>query len=492
LHPRIRRQLHTVFPGGIPEIPGLDALIDAVSGAYAAMSLILDNVAQGFATVALDGSIGNECSHAFTRWFGAPAAGARIWTHLAGHDPNLEAWIMLAFDSLATGEMPSEVVIAQLPPRIDRDGRQLRVEYRPIGEPLTGFLIVVSDITDELARERAEAEQRELIAVVENAYRDRAGFLAFIRETNELIRQLEAPAAPRAELCRQLHTAKGNAAMFGALSVSESCHELEDELTGDGPPPDRAAWAALIDTWRAFHDKVDHLLGLSERRAVLVDWGEYQAVLAALDDPGRPWAAQIRRWGQDLTRTHLERFADQARQLARRLGKPELEIVIRDHDVGIETDRFAPLWSAFAHAVRNAVDHGIEPLERRLALGKPPRGQLTLTTELRGSDLVIELEDDGGGIDWVAVAARAAALGLPSTTPRDLHEAVFASGVSTADQLTQTSGRGVGMTAVRAACAALGGRVELASEPGRGTTVRCVVPLPRSRTRTRGASFMRG
>ncbi|HET7502813.1 MAG TPA: ATP-binding protein [Kofleriaceae bacterium] len=524
MHPRLRHQLHAAFPGGVPDLAGLDALVDAVSDAYTAadanrkklessiqlasdelvernraldrknrdMCLILDNVAQGFATVALDGSIGNECSRAFTRWFGGPEPGARIWTHLAGHDPDLEAWIMLAFDSLALGAMPSDVVIAQLPPRIDRGGRQLRVEYRPIGEPLTGLLVVASDITDELARERAEAEQRELIAVVENAYRDRAGFLAFIRETNELVRQLDLPSAPRGELRRQVHTVKGNAAMFGALSVSEVCHELESELTCDGAPPDRAAWNALIETWRAFHDKVDHLLGLSERRAVLVDWDEYQAVLAALDDPGRSWAAQIRRWGQDRTRSHLERFAEQAQQLARRLGKPDLAIEIRDNGVAIETDRFAPLWSALAHAVRNAVDHGIEPGEQRLARGKPPGGRLTLTTELRGPDLAIEIEDDGGGIDWRAVAARATELGLPATTARDLQDAVFASGVSTARELTRTSGRGVGMAAVRAACAELGGKVELVSEPARGTLVRCVVPLPRTRPRTLGASFARG
>lgn len=455
------------------------------------MSLILDNVAQGFATVALDGSIGHECSRAFALWFGAPADDKPIWAHLAGHDPNLEAWILLGFDSLRTGAMPSDVVIDQLPPRIDRDGRQFRVEYRPIGEPLTGFLVVVSDITDELVREHEEAAQRELFVVVENAYRDRTGFLTFIRETKELVRHSETTNIPLAELQRAVHTVKGSSAMFGALSVSEICHELESHMEHEGTVPDRAAWATLIDTWRTFHDRVDNLLGLSQRRAVLVDWDEYQAVLASLDDPERPWAVRIRRWGQDATRAHLEQFADQARQLAHRLGKAELDVEIRDNGVSVETDRFAPVWSAVVHAVRNAVDHGIEPTEQRVARGKPPRGHLKLTTELRGNELVIEIQDDGGGVDWQGVAARAAALGLPAESPRELCAAVFANGLSTARALTQTSGRGLGMTALRATCAELGGRVELISEPARGTTVRCFVPLARSKSRTRGASTMR-
>jgi two-component system chemotaxis sensor kinase CheA len=544
LHPLVLRQLREAFPDGVPDVPGLDALVASTGDAYAAadddrrqlessiqlisdellernarlehqiaeltrletdvlrrtaeldwrnhdMSLILDHVAQGFATVALDGSIGHECSRAFTRWFGAQADDARIWTHLAGHDPNVEAWILLGFESLQSGVMPTDVVIDQLPPRIDRDGRQFRVEYRPIGEPLTGFLVVVSDITDELVRQHEEAAQRELFAVVENAYRDRTGFLAFIRETNELVRHSETTNIPLAELQREVHTVKGNSAMFGALSVSEICHDLESQMEHEGIAPDRAAWASLIETWRAFHDRVDNLLGLSQRRAVLVDWDEYQSVLASLDDPERSWAVRIRRWGQDPTRVHLERFADQARQLAQRLGKAELDVEIRDNGVSVETDRFAPMWSALVHAVRNAVDHGIEPTAQRVANGKPPRARLTLTTELRGSELVIEIQDDGGGVDWQAVATRAAALGLPSATARELSVAVFANGLSTARELTQTSGRGLGMTALRTTCAELGGRVELTSEQASGTTVRCFVPLARSKSRTRGTTWMR-
>lgn len=545
MHPLVRRQLDQAFPDGVPGVPGLAELVAAVDEAYAAadddrcelegsiqlaaadlrerngdlerqideltrlerdvarrtaeldrrnrdMSLILDHVAQGFATVALDGSIGHECSRAFTRWFGAPADDARIWSVLAGHDPNLEAWIMLGFDSLRADVMPSDVMIEQLPPRIDRDGRQFRVEYRPIGEPLAGFLVVVSDITDELARKQDEAAQRELFAVVDNAYRDRIGFLAFIQETNDLVRRSEAANVALADLQRAVHTVKGSAAMFGAVSVAEICHDLETHMEHEGTLPDRAAWATLIDTWRAFHDRVDNLLGLSQRRSVRVDWDEYQAVLASLDDPERSWAARIRRWGQDATRAHLERFADQARQLALQLGKPELDVEIRDNGVTVEIDRFAPVWSAVVHAVRNAVDHGIEPSEQRVALGKPPHGRLTLTTELRSSELVIEIQDDGGGIDWDAVAARADALGLPAATSRDqLSVAVFANGLSTARALTQTSGRGLGMTALRTTCAELGGRVELTSERARGTTIRCFLPLGRAGMRSRGPSLLR-
>jgi two-component system chemotaxis sensor kinase CheA len=225
--------------------------------------------------------------------------------------------------------------------------------------------------------------------------------------------------------------------------------------------------------WREFHGRIDPLVGLSQRATVIVDREDYRAVLAMLGDRDAAWAARIRRWGLDPARPHLERFADQARQLAERLGKPEPEIEIHDADVHVDRERFAPLWSALIHAVRNAVDHGIEPGEARIAAGKPWQGRLALRAASNGEHLIVEIEDDGAGIDWDAIAQRARALGSADQGA----DAVFAVGVSTAGELGEVSGCGVGMGSLRAACVALGGRVDLDSRRGGGTIVRCRVPL---------------
>jgi two-component system chemotaxis sensor kinase CheA len=517
-HAMVERQLREAFPEGVPALAGLEAFAAAVSEAYIAadtererlsrleqvmvertteldqrnrnMTLLLNHVSQGFATVDLDGTIRPECSQAFARWFGAPRSGEAIWSLLAGDDANLAAWMQLGFESIGSDLMPIDVVLGQLPRRLERNGRQLRIEYQPIGVPLGAILVVVSDATDELARQRAEAAQHELLAVIDNAYRDRAGFLAFIRDTNGLLG--EPPASlPLTELKRRVHTLKGNAALFGVTSVAETCHDLESRIDAESTAPGADEWAALLDTWHEFHDRVDELLHISQRRSILVDWDEYQSVLGAIGEDEPAWAAQIRKWSQDPIRPHLEHFAERARQLARRLGKAELDVELRDNDLRVDGDRFAPLWSALVHTVRNAVDHGVETAEVRLARGKPAHARLVLATELRGGDLVVEIRDDGNGIDWSEVARRAAAMGLPTRTRRDLLDAVFASGLSTAVELTQTSGRGLGMSALRATCAELGGRVELLSETGSGTTVRCILPLVRAQSRSRGASLFR-
>jgi len=140
--------------------------------------------------------------------------------------------------------------------------------------------------------------------------------------------------------------------------------------------------------------------------------------------------------------------------------------------VRVERARFAPLWPALVHAVRNAVAHGVEPPEQREARGKPECAHLVLRTQLDNEALVVEIEDDGPGIDWDALRAKAQQLGV-----REDGDALFANGVSTSSEVDDISGRGVGMGALRSVCWELGGKIEVLSTPSRGTTVRCIVPL---------------
>lgn len=503
MHPLVRRQLRKAFPDGVPATPEVAALAEAVGEAYRAadddraqlerslelasqelvarnqaMTLILDTVAQGLVTVGLDGALGTPCSRALTAWFGAPSADARLWSYLCGHDPNLEAWIELGFDSLREERMPAEVVLAQLPGLIERAARTFRVEYLPIGAPLTGLLVVVTDTTDAVALERAERAQAEVIAAVERAAQDRAGFLAFAREADARLAACADPAVDPVARARHVHTLKATFGLFGLTSLGGQCHQLESQLADGSLGATPAAVAPIAAAWQAFRDRLDGLLGLSGRRTLVVDWAEYQAVVAAVADADAPWATRVRRWGLEPTRPHLERFGEQAKALASRLGKAEVEVDVRDHGVRLDGDRFAPLWSALVHTITNAVAHGVEDEATRVATGKSAQASLRLASFERDAAVVVEVADDGAGVDWVAVAARAQAQGLPCTTADDLRAALCADGVSTAEAVSTVAGRGVGLGALRAACVDLGGRLEIDSRRGAGTTVRCVVPVP--------------
>jgi two-component system chemotaxis sensor kinase CheA len=177
------------------------------------------------------------------------------------------------------------------------------------------------------------------------------------------------------------------------------------------------------------------------------------------------------------TAVRFQRIGDQAKRLAARLRKDDLDIVIQANGVRLPSDRWADLWSSAVHLLRNALDHGIESAEERLAAGKPAHGTLTFRSRIDGSRFVIEFSDDGRGIDWQRVAEKAKKLELSTTTREDLVKALLLDGFSTRDSADALSGRGVGMSAVRQAVEALGGSIQVISSPGKGTTWRLSIPV---------------
>jgi two-component system, chemotaxis family, sensor kinase CheA len=156
--------------------------------------------------------------------------------------------------------------------------------------------------------------------------------------------------------------------------------------------------------------------------------------------------------------------------LARRLGRPAVTVHTETNGIRLDSNRWAPFWSALVHAVNNAVDHGIEDAKTREAQGKPPSGSLWLTARRESSDLVISVRDDGRGIEWKRLAVEGAKRGIPNKTKAELIEVMCTDGVSTAQETSQTSGRGVGLAALRAVTLSLTGRLEVESESGKGTT----------------------
>jgi two-component system chemotaxis sensor kinase CheA len=198
---------------------------------------------------------------------------------------------------------------------------------------------------------------------------------------------------------------------------------------------------------------------------------EFSAALARLRrEPITPeLLEQIKSWQLEPAVYPLERLAEQARSLAQRLGKGDLELTVRAERVRLDPQKWRGLFNELVHVVRNAVDHGIETPERRRAAGKRAVGQLTLGAQMLAGVLTFEVSDDGAGIDWDRIRERGRARGLPCATEPELLEVLCQEGVSTRSQATETSGRGIGMAAVRQCVEQLEGRIEVRSSE-QGTT----------------------
>lgn len=168
--------------------------------------------------------------------------------------------------------------------------------------------------------------------------------------------------------------------------------------------------------------------------------------------------------------------------LSHQTGKP-VRLVTSGEDSGIDRTLVEFLNEPLVHLIRNAVDHGIESSEARRAAGKPECGTLTLSARQEGDRLLVQLHDDGKGIDVDLVARRAIERGLISSEKRlqmtdaELTNLVFAPGFSTAAAVTEISGRGVGMDAVLHGLKKVNGSVKLTTDPGQGTTVTLELPL---------------
>ncbi len=176
----------------------------------------------------------------------------------------------------------------------------------------------------------------------------------------------------------------------------------------------------------------------------------------------------------------FQRMLRIAREAADGTGK---DVAIVTHGENTEVDKTVVerLADPLTHMIRNAIDHGIEAPEQRKAVGKPTQGVLTLTASQRSGSIVIEIADDGAGLNRTRIRAIAVEKGLipadATLSEQEIDQLLFAPGFSTATEITNLSGRGVGMDVVKTAITTLGGRVGITSVPGKGTTFSITLPL---------------
>ncbi|MFM0428609.1 chemotaxis protein CheA [Paraburkholderia aspalathi] len=256
--------------------------------------------------------------------------------------------------------------------------------------------------------------------------------------------------------------------------------------------PAAAAGGAEGSSIRVGVEKVDQLINLVGELVIT------QAMLAettstfdpALHDRLFNGMAQLERNARDLQEAVMSirmmpmdyvfsRFPRLVRDLAAKLGK-EVELVTFGQATELDKSLIERIIDPLTHLVRNSLDHGIETVEARRAAGKDSTGQLVLSAAHHGGNIVIEVSDDGAGLRRDKILAKAAKQGMQvseSMSDEEVWNLIFLPGFSTAEQVTDVSGRGVGMDVVKRNIQSMGGHVEITSHAGKGSTTRIVLPL---------------
>jgi len=207
------------------------------------------------------------------------------------------------------------------------------------------------------------------------------------------------------------------------------------------------------------------------------DLQEAVASLAGLTEQVRDAALNLRMVAIGET---FHRFKRIVRDTAQELGK-DIELVLQGEDTELDRSMVEKLTDPLTHIVRNAIDHGIESRERRAESGKPLRGTIKLSAYHDAGNVVIEIQDDGGGINTERVRERAIEKGLLEAgveySEHQIHQLIFHPGFSTAEKITNMSGRGVGMDVVKRNVEDLQGVVDIKSHRGQGTLITVRLPL---------------
>lgn len=443
------------------------------------MRLVLDNVSQGFLTLDKSARISEERSRIVDQWFGAPEPRMPLGDYLAKLDPKLAEWFEIGWASIEEDVLPLEMALHQLPRLVHHVGRVYELAYQPIfqDERLDKVLVVITDATARVERERAEIAQRDTMNVFRRLMSDRSAFEDFFREANALVESIVcAEDEPDlASLQRNLHTLKGNCSIYGIESISAFCHELESQLDGGDDrltPESRqglaSLWAIIVQVRSEF----------ARDGTIMLEPEEYRAFAEEVraHAPHDALAGRLRSWQLEPASKRLALVGEQIEQLAERLGKPDVEVRLEPTTLRLPAGKWSSFWAAFAHVLRNAVDHGLETAEERSDAGKPSPATISLSLVSQSREVVVSIADDGRGIDWRALAERARSLGMPHTTHADLEAALFAQGISSRSDVTATSGRGIGLSAVRQVVHDMGGRITVQSERGVGTAFRFHLP----------------
>ena len=256
--------------------------------------------------------------------------------------------------------------------------------------------------------------------------------------------------------------------------------------------PAPAAEAAVPETVKVSLAKVDNLVDLMGELVIVQSQVRQNRKISELADQKLERdLAQMARITSELQKISMSlrmvpigatfrKMVRLVRDLSRKMGK-DIDLRLEGEDTEIDRSMVDAIYDPLVHLVRNSVDHGLETPEERRARGKPPTGRLSLRAFHQGGDIIIEIEDDGRGLNREAILAKAADRGLVSAgqtlSPEKIDHLIFEPGFSTAATVTEISGRGVGLDVVKQTITRLRGKIDIQSRPGEGCRFLLRLPL---------------
>ncbi|HCA16789.1 MAG TPA: chemotaxis protein CheA [Alcaligenes faecalis] len=408
---------------------------------------------------------------------------------------------------LATDTKGTEAILQEEPepePVASVDGLPLWVSMGPVSDKDAEALQQEMELMGTIVHQSREGERLDIWLETTGSADDILAVCCFILNADQVSVQPgavpgQAAVAPAATAAVEPVAAVAPAATpapVAAPAVAPVAAEAEKPEAPAAPKaadkPLKPAAAKESGTIRVGVEKVDQIINLVGElvitQAMLVQTAS--TLDPVVHDRLLNGIEQLERNARDLQEAVMSirmmpmdyvfsRFPRVVRESAARMDK-KIRLVTKGQATELDKSLIERIIDPLTHLVRNSIDHGIEMPEDRLAAGKEEEGVLTLSAQHQGGHIIIEVVDDGAGLNRERILKKAMSSGLPvtETMPDDeVWQLIFAPGFSTADKVTEISGRGVGMDVVRRNIQSMGGHVQLYSRAGKGTTTRIVLPL---------------
>lgn len=463
------------------------------------MSGLLDSLAQGFFIFDQNGQCLNFSSKACETVLEKKPNNQPVWEVLglpAHQVEGFKKWTTTLFADMLPFEDLAPLGPAQYP---HSQGKHIQLEYFPLmGEAgITGVITVATDITNLVQAQKEAAYEREKAKMVMNLVQRKESFLRFTQDTNPLLAELKKimPTPYTSwdldEVFRLLHTLKGGFGVFNVFEAAQVTHEAEEILSEmrTNPSPELAARlvekSKLMDShYSAFLGEARSIVGeayFKLQRTIEIELAELESFCVELSRIPAAQKNAAEFYQQHVMMPVGAFFKDYdvvAQNLAEKLGKKIEPLAFKNDSLPILPERYADLFSTLIHSYRNSMDHGIENPEDRVAKNKSEYGRIETRFRRENGQFIIEIQDDGAGIDPARIRAKLAKNGVNADGETDdqVIQHVFDASFSTKEVVTDVSGRGVGMDAIKHAAIKLGGSVVIESKRDQGTKLTIKVP----------------
>lgn len=484
-----------------------------VAARTASINNLLNNAGQGFLAFGRELTVFQEYSSQCLDIFNEKIENKYIADLIAQGDQEQKKFLENIFSCILNekDQDRKKLYLGLLPAEKLINGKHIKLEYKltrdTADNPDENIMLILTDVTEEKYFEHKAESERNTLKMVIKVVLNLNDFTECLKEyrnfcrygVNEILRTSSTVKNIISEIYKNVHTFKGNFSIFEMMHSVNNLHNAEEEIV------------TLSRNSSQLHtEDIERVLsGLKLDTLLDEDMGILYEVLGErfiVQDNTIPVEKQRlleieRHMSELLNEEHcaellpvirklrykpinelLKIYPDYSIRLSDRLQKPIYPFTIEGGDIQVDTDRYSDFSRSLVHIFRNALDHGIEPMEQRAQCGKNEYGNIKCTIELVKGEIVICISDDGRGIDIEKVRHKALEKsiytpeGIAKASKQELLDLIFIDEFSTKEIVNELSGRGVGLSAAKSEIEKLNGRIELHTAENKGTEFRFYIP----------------